>query len=246
MGVRGEFNPELSFEAMEAASQPGFGAWLLSAAQRVAQIDEVYAYRFTRSGGPRALVSSGHDPQAGDRAALYANRFHPYDPMLKGVGAHQAGFVHVKARDIAHDDYRHYCFDLPRFIDKLSFRWVRQDEAYFVSFYRRAAGGDEALPALAKLADIGLSALVRSTHMAAPARPAPLVERIAEKLAAAYPALTQRERDVCARSLCGESAREIAGALGVKPSSVLTYRQRAYAKYDVSSVSAFLDRLIMQ
>lgn len=246
MGVRGQFDPELSFEAMEAASQPGFGAWLLSAAQRVAQIDEVYAYRFTRSGGPRALLSNGHDPEAGDRAALYANRFHPFDPMLQGVGERQAGFVHVQARDITHADYRHYCFDRPRFIDKLSFRWVRKDEAYFVSFYRRAAGGDEALPALAKLADIGLSALVRSAQMAVPPPRLPLVDRINEKLREAYPALTYRERDVCARTLSGQSAREIAVALGVKPSSILTYRQRAYAKYSVSSAPAFLDRLIVQ
>lgn len=246
MGVRAQFDPELSFEAMEAASQPGFGAWLLGAAQRFAQIDEVYAYRFTRAGGPRALLSNGHDPQAGERAALYANRFHPYDPMLQGSGQRRAGFVHVQARDIAHEEYRHYCFDRPRFVDKLSFRWVREEEAFFVSFYRRTAEGDEALPALSRLAEIGLSALVSRAQMAKPSRPMPLTARIADKLAEAYPALTPRERDVCARTLAGASAREIADDLGLKTSSVLTYRQRSYAKYGVSSASAFLDQLIGQ
>lgn len=238
------FDPELSLEALEAASGPDFGAWLLGAAQRFAKVDEIYAYRFTSSGGPCALISTGHDGDAGGRAALYANRFHPYDPMLLGGGRRTAGFVHVEARDINHKDYRHLCFDKPRFVDKLSFRWVRRDDAYYVSFYRCRADGDTALPALAKLADIGLSSLVsfRKSCRVQPA--APLVDRLAQQLAEAYVDLTAREVEVCARTLSGNSASQIAAALSLKTSTVLTYRQRAYGRYGMTSAAGFLEKLI--
>ncbi|MEM7568983.1 MAG: LuxR C-terminal-related transcriptional regulator [Pseudomonadota bacterium] len=241
------FDPELSFEAMDAAAKPGFDAWLLKTAQRFAAVEEVYAYRYTPYGGPRALVSTGGGA-ATQRAALYASRFHPYDPMLLGPQQRSdAAFFHVEASQIDNREYRHVCFEAPRFVDKLSFRWRRrgktgQHEAYYVSFYRRSASGKEPLQSLAKLAEIGLSSLARQDR--AGQAQAPLVERLDSQLEHAYPKLTPQERSVCARTLAGQSSGEIAEAMGIKPASVLTYRQRAYAKYELSSASGFLQRLI--
>lgn len=238
------FDPDLSFEAMEASLNPGFGAWLLKTAQRFAHVDEIYAYRFTPQNGPRALVSTGDDAQAGERAALYANRFHPYDPMLQGAASPQAGFFQIEASQIQHRDYRQLCFEQPRFVDKLSFRWVRPDEAFYVSFYRRKAADKDALHDLAKLAEISLSTLARREAAAATKDQAPLADRLAKHLAQAYPLLTARETEVCARTLAGQTAKEIALSIGVKPSTILTYRQRAYGKYDVAHISDFLSGLI--
>lgn len=241
------FDPALSFEAMEEASKPGFDAWFLAAAQRFAAVEEVYAYRYTQTGGPKALVSTG-DEAASKRAALYAKRYHPYDPMLRGKPrSGNAAFFHVEARQIDNREYRHHCFEAPRFVDKLSFLWRRRQanglyEAFYVSFYRREAGQSDELGALAKLADAGLSSLARQSKTQQQA--IPLVSRLERQVASAYPALTQRESSVCARTLAGDSADDIAEALGIAKSSVLTYRQRAYAKYGFTSAAGFLDKLI--
>lgn len=55
--------------------------------------------------------------------------------------------------------------------------------------------------------------------------------------------LTVRELDVCARSLLGMTAEGTALELGIKQSSVVTYRKRAYARLGISSQSE-LFRLI--
>mgnify|MGYP003559480811 CR=1 FL=1 len=53
-------------------------------------------------------------------------------------------------------------------------------------------------------------------------------------------ALSAREREVGARSLTGQTARQIAGELGLGAGTVLTYRQRAYAKTGSNKASDLL------
>lgn len=48
-------------------------------------------------------------------------------------------------------------------------------------------------------------------------------------------ALSERERDVCLGVLAGKKAEVIANDLGVAPTSVVTYRRRAYDKLGISS-----------
>ncbi len=50
--------------------------------------------------------------------------------------------------------------------------------------------------------------------------------------------LSDRERDVCLGILSGKKAELIAGELGIAPSSVVTYRARAYTKLGISSRGA--------
>lgn len=64
-----------------------------------------------------------------------------------------------------------------------------------------------------------------------------------QRLVALDRGLTVRELDVCARSLLGMTAEGTALELGVKQSSVVTYRKRAYARLGISSQSE-LFRLI--
>lgn len=105
-----------------------------------------------------------------------------------------------------------------------------------LSFYRRRAG-DHALQRLAGLANLGLTALARSVPDMAGAAS---IGRIDARIAAVYPQLTRRERQVCVRTLAGWSARAIAATLGIGPASVLTYRQRAYRRLGFSCAADFL------
>lgn len=54
-------------------------------------------------------------------------------------------------------------------------------------------------------------------------------------LPAPLTALSERERAVCLGILEGKKAEQIAADLGVAPSSVITYRRRAYAKLGINS-----------
>lgn len=78
------------------------------------------------------------------------------------------------------------------------------------------------LGALAQLAMTGLTRLAQA--------PAPLLPELQDRLAQAYPGLTPREREICARTLSGQTAQAIAEDLTLGTSTVLTYRQRAYQK----------------
>lgn len=49
--------------------------------------------------------------------------------------------------------------------------------------------------------------------------------------------LTERERNVCALALAGVSIEGSAYELGIKKSSIITYRKRAYARLGISSLN---------
>ena len=49
--------------------------------------------------------------------------------------------------------------------------------------------------------------------------------------------LTERERKVCALALAGVSIEGSAYELGIKKSSIITYRKRAYARLGISSLN---------
>jgi len=80
---------------------------------------------------------------------------------------------------------------------------------------------------LVALAGLALAAVSRRTVCESTDA---LVLRFEKRLQRAFPVLSQREITVCARTLSGDNADEIAASLGIRRSSVLTYRQRAYQK----------------
>jgi DNA-binding CsgD family transcriptional regulator len=71
-----------------------------------------------------------------------------------------------------------------------------------------------------------------------------LASQLDARLRALCPALTAREAAVCRALLRGRSSPEIASALGVRVSSVQTYRKRAYAKLGVATLPELFQRLL--
>jgi DNA-binding CsgD family transcriptional regulator len=63
----------------------------------------------------------------------------------------------------------------------------------------------------------------------------PCAQKLEERFATRFGALTVREREVCARAVLGMSVEVTARDLGIAPTSVLTYRHRAYQKLGVRS-----------
>jgi len=71
------------------------------------------------------------------------------------------------------------------------------------------------------------------------------IAELEERFAQRCPALTPREREVCARAAIGISVEGCALDLGIGSSSVLTYRKRAYQRLGISSAYE-LARLVLR
>ncbi len=235
-------DPDLGCSLIEAAGGPVLGARLLEAAQSLGSVEEVFAYRRADGAQPEMMASSSDLDEVEARVRLYTHRFHPFDPAARTLSATPpgSGFMQsVTAGEIERLDYRSLCFERPRFADKLCFGWRQPGQWLVLNFYRRRVDEDLATSQLAALANIALTAMARRS-----ASPTSLAARVEQKLARLCPELTRREREVCARTLIGVTAKAIAAELGIRPASVLTYRQRAYQRLEIDRASALIERLL--
>ena len=160
-------------------------------------------------------------------------------PPWPPVSRQGTGFVcRVPAAAIALGTYRKLCFERPRFSEKICFGWRAPEHSLVVSFYLRRTGAEVDMAQLGALAQVAITGLTRLMRQRAEG--APLVQQVEHRLAEAHRRLTGREREVCARTLIGRTAREIGEELGLGVGTVLTYRQRAYQKLGVSKANDLL------
>jgi DNA-binding CsgD family transcriptional regulator len=234
---------------VEALGAPSLPERLFDALGRLASIDEIFAFtRPDRGAKPRMLASAGIGRQAGARAAAYRERFHGLDPLNRALmagGASQLA-VRVAPDEIADASYREACFEAPRFVEKLSIARRGRQGWTILSLYRgRRAGRFSAseLERLSGVCQLALPLLARHGELAAPVEDDPLT-RLDLRLGVLCPALTTRERAVLARTAIGMTAEAAALDLGIKPSSVLTYRRRGYERLGISSGYQLLGRLL--
>lgn len=237
-------DPERSAELIDAAGSDHFPALLLSIAHDLGGADEVFGYSLTAGSNPCVLVSCSTLPDSDKRVEQYSRRFFHHDPVLphQGQDSTQGCFrQQVRGSDIRVGDYRRLCFDQPGFVDKLSFGWRKPDRITMLSFYRRTDQDEMADIKLGSLAEVALTALNRKQR---PLTETAFIEKLERRLQRSFPQLTNREMQTCARTIAGWSAERIARELGLRASSVLTYRQRAYTRSDCSSSHSFLPALI--
>lgn len=261
-------DPRIGQALIEAATTEQFAGTLLGAARRFDAIDEVFAYQVDTAGGVRILLATGDRRGLDERTDAYAQRFHAVDPLLRARAAQEksGGFTRrVRAADIPQGDYRALCFDEPGFVDKLSFGWRAPDTVMVLSFYRGLNAHGNSSEQLAALGQLAMSALGVHANpqsniqpmQSISAAPASVKARALEsgvganaqqvllqRLSRSYPQLTDRERQIVALTLLGESSAEIGQSLSIKPATVLTYRQRAYERYRFGRASDFLAGLL--
>ncbi|MDB6178226.1 helix-turn-helix transcriptional regulator [Paracoccus sp. Z330] len=233
MQKSGLIDPEQAANLIQARDPGLFSQRLLDIARNIAGVDELFAYRACE-GAYRTLASSSDLPDVAERAAAYAKRFHHSDPAVSArlatpVGA---GFIcRIRADSIELAAYRKLCFEQPRFSEKICFGWRFPDHDLVLTFYHRLPDSDVDMVQLGALAQLALTGLVQILQ-AETAQPP--IARIETRLANANTRLTGRELQVCARTLTGMTADQIANELQLSPPTVLTYRQRAYQKMGIS------------
>lgn len=235
----GLIDPERASALLESRDPGVFAERLLDVARSAAGIDELFAYRIG-DGPPEPLASSSDLGDAPERAGAFARRFHRSDPAVAARIATRPGngFVcRVPAEAIALGAYRRLCFDRPQFSEKICFGWRGERDCMVVTFYHRDRKRDPDMAQLGALAQLAITGLTRLTGAR---ETPPVAQQIEPRLAEAYPVLTSRERQVCARTLAGDTARQIAAEFGLGVGTVLTYRQRAYHKLGISSANGLL------
>lgn len=245
MASVGLIDPAKAAVLLDARDLRVFSERLLAAAQSAARVDEMFAYRVTDDGdGPEMIASSSELIDVAERADAYARRFHRSDPAVAARLNAQpdTGFMcRIPTGSIQLGAYRKLCFEQPRFTEKICFGWRFRNSSLVVTFYHRDACEPD-MAQLGALAQIAITGLTRQLQRRGTEQP--LSCKIEHRLAEAYPQLTARERQICARTLCGKTAGQIGLELDLGVSTVLTYRQRAYQRLGISKANGLLKAIL--
>jgi DNA-binding CsgD family transcriptional regulator len=142
--------------------------------------------------------------------------------------------------DISSGAFRRRFFDAPGIIERIAILQRGVDGWRGINIARHRSTGlcsDGELSSLIALASIVLPML--PAHRQRVSRlDVPDVGELEQRFARRHAGLTARERQVCARAALGLSVEDTARELGIAPTSVVTYRQRAYQRLGVSSTIA--------
>jgi len=233
---------------LDALGGEAFPAALFGWLQGQFALDEVFVFErpLDPAGVPRPVLSRGRGPSAGERARAYCEDFHQLDPIndLIERDGEESRVVVVSPRDIPDRSYRSLCYDRPEFIGKASFWRRRSSHWLVVSMFRSAEAGPFQGPDLGAIGRCArlLSPLIAKHRALRRLEPTTsreprlaLIARVEGRLADLPTRLTPRQLAVCARTAIGMTAEGIGLDLGVKASSVVTHRRRAYDRLGVAT-----------
>ncbi|HEV7369883.1 helix-turn-helix transcriptional regulator [Arenibaculum sp.] len=201
---------------------------------------------FAYTGGPTPLflgTDSVCSPFYAARAAeSYVSGCYREDPNIEILLRRMAGegtvISYLRRDEVPSLQYRRLCYERANIVDRLSVLLkTRRGHGVSVSFYRSVAEGEFTERDVDIL--LGFAPVVR----AAAARHIELIARdggtdydeALMRLKEQFPELSRREAQVAAGTVVGMTADDLAQMLGIKPTSVITHRQKAYARLGVAS-----------
>lgn len=188
--------------------------------------DQVMVFAFTPDRASCLVARNFRQARLGPRLASdYLDGWFRQDPLFGQVLVQKAGQVEIMRIDPQASpmraDYRARFYEAPGLGGKLAVVAAGPSLRLIINLYRRELQdwtlSDPVLPILGRLALLHFE------------------QREAGGVPDALMALSERERDVCLGVLAGKKAEVIANDLGVAPTSVVTYRRRAYDKLGISS-----------
>jgi DNA-binding CsgD family transcriptional regulator len=178
-------------------------------------------------------------------ASAYARDFYRKDGLQRLIGSYPASFeaplVIVQRQgleDIEDPEYRRQCYECIGIGDRVSILVrVGRAQSLAVNLYRDQSAGPYSAADIECL--IGLAPLISgcvARHYALDVDGESSFRGVVtDELAELCPQLTVREREVVQRILDGMLTERIAEDLHIRPTTVITYRIRAYEKMNVTS-----------
>lgn len=217
-------------------------------------------FSFEGESAPRTVAVGDRSRTAALRRITqdYVTRYHPLDGCREAMRAEldaarraSAAQPHIvlhrqRPQDIAHPDYRHVCYELPRVAERVAllalyegWRWLS------VNFYRGQEHGPLQADDLRRLEALApLVVHAARLHYAGQLFDADLAEWLLARLHRRHPALTKRDLDVLRGVLHGLDNNALAQRLGLEVSSAQTYVKRVHRKLGVSSQRELLGFLV--
>ncbi|MCR0985008.1 helix-turn-helix transcriptional regulator [Roseomonas populi] len=234
--------------AVMAIGEHDFEGLLLQALRPIAGVHHCSVFLIEGGRGVSCLGAASSDGTSVSRKAAerYISSYWQEDPGLRRVGgvsfASHAGLRRISSGDIRNPAYRRECYDTLGIVERATLYRDFADCRLVLSLHRTSGDGQfrpDELRALASVADPITAAVARHHRLriAATERRTADPARLPTLLAALVPELSERELEVCSLTVLGHGTEAIAARLGLRPSSITTYRKRAYCKAGVNSAA---------
>lgn len=216
-------------------------------------ISEVAGYVVDKDGTPEAAGWCGVRGDISARVAAYTSDLYKADPVLSNMPTQSAGDSFLVRCITRQDDlaqsYRDMFFEAPGHQAEIAVLKRDRDGWKLAKLFLEDAVCDPAT--ILQIGKVGAliyaigkrHALYADNSLRGEARPQ-AEERVQQLLGRRFPQLTPRENEVCALSILGKTTQSIADQLSISPTTVITYRQRAYDRLGVSNTSAMVAELI--
>lgn len=191
----------------------------------------------------RILVLAGNEGAsqvAREVGTRYIRHYWQLDPVHSRLRQLAPGFhmIEIRSNDIDNADYRDDCYTAVRIAERISLCETRDDRIMRANFYHPHGFMPEQKAAIAEAAGLLMPLLWR--HAKGCDRILRTYEDFDLRLAEVAPALTERERQVCALIALGVGSEGIGLRLGISINTVLTYRKRAYTRLGITSQNELL------
>ena len=222
----------------------GRKAGMGNAISSLALIDRFYVSERSDAHVRPTLIAHRTESEIDERMSDYFERFFERDPVVlalaKATEDRKTVVLRVVAEDIEDSDYRKNFFEKPRVIERISFVERLQNRWLIMNVARRAPlrrFSDEEVSSLAAFSQLlfPLAAHRISSGLPADRKDRLSVEELETRFAHEFPALSARERQVCARTVIGMTSEATALDLRVGIGSVQTYRRRAFHRLEICS-----------
>lgn len=216
-------------------------------------ISEICGYVFSANSTPKNAGWCGIRGDTHSRIDQYTTHLYRKDPTLNRFpdwDTNNENFVQaIFMSNVKNDDYRKHFFERPNFQTEITLVHREKSGWNLAKFFLEEGRiTDDVIFNIGKIAaliyPIGKRhALSNESTISDQSRPKAL-DRLMLLLENRFPQLTQRERQVCAYTILGDSSQKIAAKLNVSRNTVITYRQRAYDRLCISSANILIWDLI--
>jgi DNA-binding CsgD family transcriptional regulator len=207
-------------------------------------VDQLALFRYNHDASVNCIAQASRSYTIAAKEAInwFLERCYSVDPSLSAVKfgpRHLSYVVRTELSDIRDRQYRH-CYDSTHVQERLSFFLCVGSDFYQLSVFRRIGKrpfSDSDTAQFSALAKFAVTTAIKHETFRQMARGLPhyLDLEAIERLLHFVPGnLSKREIEVCARVVAGMTIEKTAIELAIKRTSVVTYRQRAYEKLNIS------------
>ncbi len=233
---------------IDVLGRPDFVGQVYHLINAIAGVDHCSLFAVHRDGA-RCLGANSADasPVARRAADRYVSRHWSHDPALRqmraGPGKPCYDLQRIVPAQIHDRTYHRECYVDANICDKVAVSVQAGNTKILLTAYRDTGSGmfsDGSLDALFRYKEL-LGRLARKHVELVPALDLPASasrtrETVEDLLVQIDAGLTPRERSVLARLATGMSTEAVALDMAIMPSSIATYRKRAYARLGISGL----------